>query len=279
MGTIIRRVSEHSDEVSAPDGGVLVAIPAFGLPRLTDQVLADLLRDPLPTRTRIVVVDNGGDYEPAVADDRVELYRPGSNLRWIGATNWALRTGLDEGRGVVAVLNNDTRLSRHFLTGLTEPFCGSDSGDVALVAACYDDFWLHQRASAIPERAEDYEPNDHEREVGFCDGTALAFSVPRIAEIGVLDVDTFPEHGYGADIDLALRAHDAGLRCLVTERAFVAHLRRQTMTHIGRTGEQNRAEILTGLNAKWGDSWRARVGLGPGSFPAHNTGSAADWYL
>lgn len=260
-------------------GGVLVAIPAFGLPQLTDSVLADLLRDPLPTKTQIVVVDNGGDYELGVADDRVTVFRPGTNLRWIGATNWALRTAIEAHLGVVAVLNNDTRLSRNFLNGLVEPFGdAAQSADVAVVAACYDDFWLHQRAAEIPDSAADYVPVDHYREVGFCDGTALAFSVPRIAEIGVLDTEAFPGHGYGSDIDLAIRSRAAGLRCLVTEGAFVSHLRRQTMKAVGQTAEQNRAEILTGLDGKWGEGWRAKVGLGPGSFPAHNTGSAASWY-
>lgn len=259
-------------------GAVLVAIPAFGLAHLTDAVLADLLRDPLPPGTRIVVVDNGGDYEPATADPRVAVHRPGANLRWIGATNWALRTAVAEHVDVVVVLNNDTRLSRDFLTRLVHPLRSAANADVVVVSACYDDFWLHQRATVIPPVAADYEPVDHEREVAFCDGTAVAFSVARIAEIGLLDTAAFPFHGYGSDIDLAVRARAAGLRCLVTEGAYVAHLRRQTMNDVGRTSEQNRAEILGGLDGKWGDTWRARVGLGPGAFPAHNTGSAADWY-
>lgn len=258
---------------------ILVAVPVFGLPHLTDAVLADLLRDPLPPRTRVVVVDNGGSYEPAVVDERVTVHRPGTNLRWIGATNWALTTAIEEHVPVVAVLNNDTRLSRDFLTRLVRPFSGDGNDDVVMVSACYDDFWLHQRATTIPGVAADYRPVDTEREVPFCDGTALAFSVARIAEIGLLDSTAFPFHGYGSDIDLAVRAHAAGLRCLVTEGAYVSHLRRRTMDDVGRTSEQNRAEILTGLDGKWGDGWRAQVGLGPGAFPAHNTGSAAAWYL
>jgi GT2 family glycosyltransferase len=260
-------------------GSVLVAVPAFGLPHLSDAVLEDLLRDPLPPGARVVVVDNGGSYEPAVVDERVTVHRPGTNLRWIGATNWALTTAIDEQVELVVVLNNDTRLSRDFLTRLVRPFSRAGNEDVVLVSACYDDFWLHQRATALPATAAEYAPVDHERDVPFCDGTALAFSVPRIAEIGLLDVEAFPFHGYGSDIDLALRAHAAGLRCLVTEGAYVAHLRRQTMNDVGRTGEQNRAEILAGLDGKWGQTWRAQVGLGPGAFPARNTGSAATWYL
>ena len=96
--------------------------------------------------------------------------------------------------------------------------------------------------------------------------------------VGVMDTVAFPQHGYGADVDWALRARRDGWRCVVTEAAFVHHLRRVTMTRVGRTAEDNRAEILTGLDGLWGDAWRELAGLGAGAFPAHNTGSAIDWY-
>lgn len=257
---------------------MLVAIPAFGSPELTDRVLGDLIRDGSHRRpeVHIVVVDNGGDYVPPVTDSGVSVHRAGTNLRWIGSANWALHTALEGGYAVCVVLNNDIRLSKRFLDGLVAPFA---EPDVAVVAACYDDFWLHQRARVIPPTAAEYEPRPVQRDVPFCDGTAIAFAVPHVAELGGLDTVAFPRHGYGSDIDLALRVRAAGLRCVVTEGAYVSHMRRQTMNRTGQTSEANRAEILDGMNAKWGDGWRAEVGLGPNSFPAHNTGSGASWYL
>lgn len=256
---------------------MLAAIPVFGSPELTDTMLADLLRDPIPDGTRIVVVDNGGDYELPDWAGAVSLVRPGSNLRWIGTANWALATSLAEGLDICVVLNNDTRFSPNFLAALTAPL--SDVSDIAVVAACYDDFWLHQRATAIPATAADYEPTPVLRDVPFCDGTAIAFSVKAVVELGTLDSEAFPRHGYGSDIDFALRVRAAGWRCVVTEGAYVAHLRRATMTRTGQSSELNRAEILTGLDAKWGEHWRALAGLGPGAFPPHNTSSASSWYL
>ena len=256
---------------------MLVAIPVFGSPELTDTMLADLLRDELIDGTNIVVVDNGGDYQLPDWAGPVAVYRPGINLRWIGTANWALRRAVGEHLDACVVLNNDTRFSTGFLAALTAPLI--DMHDVAIVAACYDDFWLHQRATVIPPTAMDYEPTAVLREVPFCDGTAIAFSVPAIAELGLLDDTAFPRHGYGSDIDLGLRARAAGWRCLVTEAAYVAHLRRATMKATGEPSEANRAEILTGLDGKWGDGWRSLAGLGPGAFPPHNTGSASTWYL
>lgn len=255
----------------------LVAIPVFGSPELTDTMLADLLRDPVPPGMRIVVVDNGNDYELPEWAGVVTLHRPGSNLRWIGTANWAMAASLEEELDVCVVLNNDTRFSRQFLSALTAPLRKYD--DIAVAAACYDDFWLHQRATTIPATAAQYEPSPVLRDVPFCDGTAIAFSVPAIAELGILDSTAFPRHGYGSDIDFALRVRAAGWRCVVTEGAYVAHLRRATMTRTGQSSELNRVEILTGLDAKWGHGWRSLAGLGPGAFPPHNTGSASSWYL
>jgi GT2 family glycosyltransferase len=264
-------------------GSTLVAIPAFGSPELTDAVLADLGRDGSDQRSdvRIVVVDNAGDYQlptsPGDGARAVAVHRAGRNLRWIGSANWALTAAVEGGFATCVVLNNDIRLSHGFLDALTAPLRSAD--DVALVAACYDDFWLHQRAREIPSAAVEYVPRDVLRDVPFCDGTAIAFDAATVSRLGSLDAIAFPRHGYGSDIDLALRARQAGLRCVVTEAAYVSHLRRATMNRLGETSEANRAEILDGMTAQWGAGWRALVGLGPDSFPAHNTGSAASWYL
>lgn len=269
----------------APSGGdgttlsTLVVIPAFGSPELTDAVLGDLVRDGTNRRpdVRIVVVDNGGDYVVPVAGSGISVHRPGENLRWIGSANWALRTAVTDGFDAAVVLNNDIRLSTGFLAALVAPI--QEDEKVAVAAACYDDFWLHQRAQLIPETAFDYRSKNRIRDVPFCDGTAIAFAAPAIVELGALDTVAFPRHGYGSDIDLAIRVRAAGLRCVVTERAYVSHLRRATMNRTGQTSEGNRAEILDGMTSKWGPDWRAEVGLGPNAFPPHNTGSGSSWYL
>lgn len=263
-------------------GPVLVAIPAFGAPDLTDQVLADLLADPAESvpHTSIVVVDNGGDYRPGPAlraDPRVEVYRPGDNLRWINSANWALDRAAAAGAAVCVVLNNDVRLSGDFLYWLLRSF--TDCADVAVAAPCYDDFWLHQRARPIPATPGEFRPTLAYRSVPFCDGTAWAVSVAAAETVGRLDTVNFPRHGYGADLDFAIRVRQAGLRSVVTEAAYVSHLRRGTMDRIpAETRERNRGEILTGMDARWGNSWRERLGLSAAAFPPHNTGSGAAWY-
>ena len=258
---------------------VLIAIPAYGAPQLTDGVLEDLVRDPagLLPHSRIVVVDNAGDYVPTVTDERVSVHRPGTNLRWLGSVNWALASAARHDEQVCIVLNNDTRLSRDFAYWLTTTF--ADCSGTAVAAACYDDFWLHQRAQLIPGDAQDYVGRRAYRQVPFCDGTAIGFDVRVATELGGLDGEAFPQQGYGADLDYALRVRENGFRCVVSDAAYVHHVRRGTMSLLPEeTGEHHRREILTGLDAKWGSGWRALAGLSDAAFPAHNLVSAADWY-
>ncbi len=259
---------------------VLIVVPAFGAAHLTDTVLADLLDAPtdvLP-HSRIVVVDNRGDYETPRADPRLSVHRSGRNLRWIGSANWALDSAKEHGDDVCLVVNNDTRLSSDFAYWMARSF--RDCPGSAVVAASYDDFWVHQRAHEIPAHAREYHVVQAYRSVTFCDGTAIAFSTAAADVLGRLDQVAFPQQGYGADIDYGLRARQQGFRCLVTDAAYVSHLRRGTMDGLPEeTSEAHRAEILTGLEQKWGPGWRAEAGLSPAAFPAHNTGSAASWYL
>ena len=168
-----------------PDA-VMIAVPAYGASHLTDAVVADLLRDApeLLPNSRIVVIDNQGDYVPRAHRSRLTVHRPGANLRWLGSVNWALGSADDHGESVCIVINNDTRLSTDFAYWLASSF--TDCTDVAVAAACYDDFWLHQRAHAMPAEAQEYEITHAYRQVPFCDGTAIAFSVHAATSLGRL---------------------------------------------------------------------------------------------
>ena len=258
---------------------VLVAIPSFGAAELTDQVLHDLLdaRTDLLPKVRIVVVDNAGDYVAPRRDERLEVFRSGRNLRWINSANWALQEAQSSGAWASVVINNDTRLSPDFLYWLVRTF--SDCTGVAAAAPCYDDFWLHQRATVLPLTAADYAGVLAYRSVLFCDATAWAVSVSAAREVGLLDAATFSRHGYGSDLDYAFRSRALGLRTVVTDAAYLSHLRRGTMDRLpNESSERNRAEIVTGMDAKWGPDWRTRAGLSPIAFTGAHGASAQSWY-
>jgi GT2 family glycosyltransferase len=270
----------HASDVLQPvTASVLVVVPAYGSSHLTDTVVSDLLQcDPVALpHFRIVIVDNMGDYESPHEDDRVRVHRPGSNIRWIGATNWGLTHALEQDDDIFVVINNDTRLSGDFLYWMALSI--TENTDVAIAAACYDDFWLHQRVWSPQASAAAFEPRRAYREVPFCDGTALAFRMAAVRTIGILNVEAFPRHGYGADVDFAIRAREVGQRCLVTETAYLTHFGRGTMDQFpDETHDVARAEIVGGLNTLWGDQWRKAAGLTELAFEPNNTGSTPAWY-
>lgn len=272
-------MSDHTDPLVPVTESVLVVIPSYGSAHLTDTVVGDLLACDsvaLPN-FRIVIVDNMGDYRSPTLDERVTVHRPGSNTRWIGATNWGLTQAMELDDDIFVVINNDTRLSGDFLYWMALSI--TENTGVAIAAACYDDFWLHQRVWAPQEDAADFEPRRAYREVPFCDGTALAFRVATVRIIGILDDVAFPRHGYGADVDFAIRAREIGQRCLVTETAYLTHFGRGTMDQFPEeTHDVARAEIVGGLNALWGDQWRKVAGLTELAFEPNNTGSTPAWY-
>ena len=140
---------------------------------------------------------------------RLSVHRPGTNLRWIGSVNWALDSAAEHGDSVCIVINNDTRLSPDFAYWLASAF--TDCADVAVAAACYDDFWLHQRAHVSSRRGARL--RGHPRLPARCRSATAPRSRSRstaAAMLGGLDQEAFPDQGYGADIDYALRAREPG---------------------------------------------------------------------
>lgn len=193
----------------------LVTIPAFGSNALTHAVLPDVMAE--SDLVDLLIVDNGGHYEK-VADEWV--ITPDQNLGWAGASNLGFRTAFRRGYEFALTLNNDTRLSPHFFAGLLDSRLPDDVG---LVAPAYDGYWTVQ-SSNYRGAVDEYEPSDYFRRVPIIDGTALMMSAKAWEVIGGLDERTFGKFGWGADIDLAIRAATAGFGVYVTERSFVHHM-------------------------------------------------------
>lgn len=256
---------------------VLVVIPAYGRPELTNRVLGDLLQQPVPAGVDVVVVDNAGDYELPIWSAPATVHRPDRNLRWIGSANWALSTAQDEGFDVCVILNNDLELSPMFLSGLVTPF--REAADIAVVAPVYNDVWPHQRAERIPDAAHYYLPQLISRTVPFVDGAAVALSMKAVTAVGPFDAAAFPKYGYGADLDYGIRVRAAGYRSVVTEMAYASHLGRATIGLSGAASRQIRDEIWTGMAGKWGDRWRSLLGLSEMAFPGFDQRVTDSWYL
>ena len=91
----------------------------------------------------------------------------------------------------------------------------------------------------------------------------MMVSLAAIQAVGLLDEDAFGWHGYGADIDYALRARAAGMGSIVAETCFVSHGRRGTIGLLEADVETKVPQISwDALASKWGSDWPLRVGRG-----------------
>lgn len=211
-----------------------VVIPTVnGRERLL-RTLASLERQTVPSV--VVVVDNASsDGTVAAVKDRfphVRVLRNERNLGFGAAINAA---ALQLDGDVLVLLNNDVVCEPEFLAKITEPFTEPKVGMVAGVLlqatapelvdsagieldgtlGSWDYLWNRPAA----ELARAVEP------VGPCGGAA-AYRLPAFRELGGFDEALF---AYWEDVDLALRFHEVGWRCVLAPDARAVHEHGQTV--------------------------------------------------
>jgi GT2 family glycosyltransferase len=231
-------------------------IPVYGRQDLTHALLEDVLTE--SSLVQPLIIDNGGDYQPLAGET---VLRQTENLGWLRGTNVGLRHALSTGAPFVVLLNNDTRLSRGFFAGL---LAAANQRRVGVVGPRYDDHWHWQHLDHAGPASE-YVPVARERRAPFIDGTCVLVRSQVLARVGLLDEQAFGETGWGADIDLAVRARKAGWRVVVSDRAFLHHA--TSSTAVATHGDNDRywsrgdADLRRGLEEKWGPDWQWICGL------------------
>lgn len=237
--------------------GVLIAVPVFGQHEYTHALVDDLERE----GADYFVVDNRGDY-PRVGDERV--ITPGKNLGWGGGSELGFRVAFAEGYSHGMTLNNDTRISKGFVDGLIDPRLPKDAGIIGpMVDHGYPCAETEQKVDAA-----DYIPRPQYRAVPAVEGTALVLSRDCWLKIGGMDLRSFGRYGWGIDLDLVLRARDAGFSCYTTEMAYINHFGRGTakVTFGKRRYEFLAEQIMNrGMRRYHGRNWRKR--FPPGTLP------------
>jgi GT2 family glycosyltransferase len=226
----------------------------YGQHEYTHALVHDLERE----GADYLIVDNGGDYR-ALSKERV--LKPGRNLGWAGGSDLGFRIAFSEGYSHAMTLNNDTRISRGFVDALVDRRLPDDAG---IIAPVVDHGFPSAESDEKPEAA-DYRPIQRYREVPVIEGTALALSRDCWQTIGGLDLRTFRRYGWGVDLDLALRARDAGFGLYITEMAYINHFGHKTaVANFGRRQYEWRAnfEKVCGLRQLHGRKWRKRFPRG-----------------
>jgi GT2 family glycosyltransferase len=233
---------------------LLITVPVYGQHDLTHALVQDLERE----GAEYLILDNGGDY-PALGNERI--VRPGSNLGWAGGSDRGFRIAFSEGYSHAMTLNNDTRISKGFVEALVDQRLPDDAG---IVAPVIDHGFPSAESEEKPDAA-DYSPIQRYRRVPVIEGTALVLSRTCWQAIGGLDLQTFRRYGWGVDLDLALRARDAGFALYVTELAYINHFGHKTaVASFGRRRYEWRAnyEKVRGLRDLHGRRWRRRFPRG-----------------
>ncbi|WP_234834759.1 glycosyltransferase family protein [Mycolicibacterium stellerae] len=229
---------------------LLIGVPVFGQHVYTHKLVEDLDRE----GADYVVVDNRGDY-PRLHTERVIV--PGRNLGWAGGSNLIFRVAFTEGYTHAMTLNNDTRISKGFVSAILDPQLPKDAG---LITPVYDDRRANKYLEVPYEGpAAEYRPVDRYRRLPMTDGTALAIKCESWLETGGFDERSFGQFSWGADVDLSLRTLRTGRGIYATERAFINHLGRKTATSgaFGR-GYHARAAwgMWRGMQTVWGPRWQ-----------------------
>ena len=199
---------------------LLVTIPVYGQHEYTRDLMTDLVAQDVGDFD-VLVIDNGGDYQPTHDE---EVIRPDRNLGWAGGSNRGFRYGFGNGYSHVMTLNNDTRVSPSFIAGIIDPRLPDDVG---VVAPLYDDYWEHQ-LSEFRGPAIEFTAGESYREVPYTDGVSLTLTRDAWQAVGDLDTQSFGRYGWGADFELCFRVTQAGLRCCVTEGSYLNHFGRRT---------------------------------------------------
>jgi GT2 family glycosyltransferase len=195
----------------------LIAVPVFGQHEYTHALVGDLERE----GAEYLIVDNRGDY-PKIGNERV--IAPDENLGWARGSDLGFRIAFSEGYSHAMTLNNDIRISKGFVAALLDPRLPADAG---IVGPMIDHGFPCAMADQKPDAAN-YIPRPQYRAAFAVEGTALMLSRDCWQTIGGIDVRTFGRYGWGADLDLALRARKMGYGVYTTEMAYINHFGRKT---------------------------------------------------
>ena len=239
-----------------------IVIPVYNAPddlrRCVDSVLACTHGD-----YRLVLIDDASP-DPAIAAffaalahralSQLVLLRNDTNRGFTGTANRGMMHGAGEGRDVV-LLNSDTVVTQGWLDALRR--CAASSPHIGTITPfsnnaeicsfprfCADNRWPEgtdpEGVRAALERAAVPTYPELPTGVGFC----LFVRRDLIRGIGLFDEQAFGR-GYGEENDFCLRAAAHGLRNVLCDDAFVAHVGGQSFAPLGLApGGQNLGRLV-----------------------------------
>jgi len=220
-----------------PGAGLLtVIIPVHNAPAELDHCLASVYRT-VPAGTRVIVIDDASTIPELGnilnrwqqrAGAAWQFHYQEKNLGFVGTVN----RGMEIAQNDVVLLNSDTETTSGWIEGLQRCLASDPSiatatpwtnnGEIASIPR----FCEANPLPASPEAVAHVIATsgtagypDLPTAVGFC----MAVSRHALNILGPFDEETFGL-GYGEENDFSMRANSAGLRNVLCDDVYVAHL-------------------------------------------------------
>lgn len=160
--------------------------------------------------------------------------------------------GLKMSKNNTVLLNSDTIVSKNWLLGFRE--CLENNRDLATATAWSNNaeicsFPEFLKNNVIPDDINDFSQNlylnykpvypEIPTAVGFC----MLITKQAKQLVGYLDEKQFG-HGYGEENDYSLRATKAGLRNVICDNIYIAHVGNQSFSDLGIKPDENSMKRL-----------------------------------
>lgn len=224
---------------------ILAVIPHYGKVALTRRVHAALQDGALPGQ--VLVLDNAAP-EPYPGALRLE-----SNIFWGGALERALDMARAAGTQYLWFCNNDLE----FILPARAPvlFAAMRLARLERALGRPVGIWTPAVTAGLYHPQMLHAPEVQYRTAVCVDGVALLLNLACVDAVGGLDMDG-NTRGYGLDLWLSLRAHDAGWPVVVDQQALVRHRCHSTARHMDGFLEQAAKAEHRYLTARLGPRWR-----------------------
>jgi GT2 family glycosyltransferase len=214
---------------------VAVVVLHWGTAAVTARCLRSLGDAAWPCRGTVLVVDNTGALDEAVAAEAaplsVRILRPPRNLGFAGGCTLGMSAGLEAGADFLLLLNNDALVDPDFLGPLLAAAgrhadAGLLSPQIVHLDRPREAWYRGGRFSpwtGIPtqgHRRGVLAGDEPPREVAYATGCAMLIRPAVIRRVGTFDEGLF---AYCEDLDLSIRARRAGYRVLFVPGSLVYH--------------------------------------------------------
>jgi GT2 family glycosyltransferase len=257
-----RRLREHAFEDDAAPR-VSIVIPVFNRLDLTRQCLEAIREATAEPGYEVIVVDNGstdgtaGFLRAEQSARRLRCLVNGENAGFGRACNQGVRIARGE---LVVLLNNDTIPQPGWLAALAETMADRDVG-IAGSRLLYPDGRIQHagivwNAEGRLDHAHRWAPADDPavlvpRDFAAVTGACLMIRRETFLELGGFD-DGY--HMYVEDVDLCIRAWEAGLRVTYCPSSVVVHLENASVTDVAWR-DQNVMAGWRRLEERWAGRW------------------------